>query len=102
MDDGIRASADESNTEPGVSVTEDKSYAQEYTEDSNTGRVYAVRLHVKNPVLWGDPSLGWDGGNVGEFYRLAREAGYDAVVHPNEVRVFDPSVILIDIESTLE
>lgn len=97
-EDGVRPSADESNSEPGISLTVDKSYAEGYAGD--TGGVLAARLHVKNPIEFDDPRIEWSGGDVGEFYRKAREAGYDAVTSPNEVRIFDPSLMLIDIETT--
>ena len=92
---GIRAVGDEAREVPGISLTRDFKYAEGYIGD--TGQVLRFRINVTKPITQEELERLSGLFDASELDAWAKRKGYDAIVGPNEVRVFNPAKLcLID------
>jgi hypothetical protein len=90
---GIRASTDEARDVPGVSLTRSRQYAAEYAEDG--GEILEFRARIVKPIQQSELERLSGAFDVSEMDAWAKRHGYDAIIGPNEVRVFDPKKLFL-------
>lgn len=98
-ENGIELSTDEVVSQEGISLTRFMEIAEDYATQEEDGKVLSFKIFSENPITIDElrakvvKELGdWNPSSEQEW---AFNNGYDAIIYPKEVRIFDPSNLFL-------